>query len=101
MIRDNFPSLLDSGLEIESRLFSNCDRSRVKEASRTGREVAVGWCGPTGRVWAREDPVRRRGGVELGFGRAQERKEKGRKKLTRGSRLSVREREESAGALWC
>ena len=29
-----------------------------------------------GRVWARENPVRRRGGVELGFGRAQERRKR-------------------------
>ena len=29
-----------------------------------------------GRVWAQENPVRRRGGVGLSFGRAQERKER-------------------------
>jgi hypothetical protein len=29
-----------------------------------------------GKAWARENPVRQRGGVELCFGRAQERKER-------------------------
>ena len=46
------------------------------ETSRTGCEAAAGWCGPMGRVLARENPIRRRGGVGLCFGRAQERKER-------------------------
>ena len=53
-----------------------------------------------GRVWARENPVRRRGEVELCFGRAQERREGRKKILTLGTRLSARGKGEKARVHW-